>query len=76
MSGAGEPRPFPWDEAMALALGVLRWPPDTFWRGTPGELFAALCGPAGARVEPATGGDMERLMQAFPDFAPPRDNGE
>ena len=67
MSEPAEPRPFPWDETMALALGVLRWPPDTFWRATPRELFAALRGPAGRRVEPATSGDMERLMRAFPD---------
>ena len=68
MSEPGESRPFPWDEAMALALGILRWPPDTFWRATPSELFAALRGPArGAGVEPATSSDVDRLMRAFPD---------
>jgi uncharacterized phage protein (TIGR02216 family) len=68
MSEPGESRPFPWDEAMALGLGVLRWPPDAFWRATPAELFAALRGPARASaVEPATGRDVDRLMRAFPD---------
>jgi uncharacterized phage protein (TIGR02216 family) len=27
---------------MALALGVLRWSPDVFWRATPREFAAAL----------------------------------
>ena len=68
MSEPDEPRPFPWDEAMAAALGVLRWPPDAFWRATPRELLAAIAGPGGGRAaEPATSGDMERLMRAFPD---------
>jgi uncharacterized phage protein (TIGR02216 family) len=51
----------------ALALGVLRWPPDTFWRATPREVAAALLRPAGGFVQPATAGDLARLMQAFPD---------
>jgi uncharacterized phage protein (TIGR02216 family) len=54
---------------MALAFRVLRWPPDTFWRATLRELNAALHGPAGSPVEPATSHDLERLMQAFPDLA-------
>jgi uncharacterized phage protein (TIGR02216 family) len=70
VSETPEPRPFPWDEAMALALGVLRWPPDALWRATPRELAAALSGPAGGPVRPATAGDLERLMQAFPDVSP------
>ena len=63
-----EPRPFPWDEAMALALRVLRWPPDTFWRATPRELAAALQAPTDWHaLQPATSADVRRLMQAFPD---------
>ena len=77
MSEAGEARPFPWDEVMAFGLGVLRWPPNTFWHATPGELFAALRGPGGApSVEPGTTGDLERLMRTFPDFPVPSNNGE
>jgi uncharacterized phage protein (TIGR02216 family) len=53
---------------MTLTLGVLRWPPETFWRATPRELAAALHVPADSDApHPATSGDLERLMQAFPD---------
>lgn len=65
MSG---PEPFPWDEAMALGLGTLRWSPDQFWRASPRELMAAagaLGGPPAP--EPARTSDLLRLMGAFPD---------
>ena len=59
---------FPWDEALSLALGVLRWSPDAFWRATPRELMAAVDGLRGRRpFEPAGRGDLDRLMMAFPD---------
>jgi uncharacterized phage protein (TIGR02216 family) len=59
---------FPWDEALGLALGVLRWSPRDFWRATPRELCAALEGVRGGRSpEPARRGDLARLMAAFPD---------
>ena len=59
---------FPWDEALGLALGVLRWSPGAFWRATPRELFAALDGLRGGRApEPAGRGDLARLMTSFPD---------
>ena len=29
---------------MRVALGALGWSPDTFWRSTPHELFAAVDG--------------------------------
>jgi uncharacterized phage protein (TIGR02216 family) len=64
------PEPFPWDEVMALALGILRWTPETVWRATPREFAAALRGPAGSPVQPATSGDIERLMRAYPDAVP------
>jgi uncharacterized phage protein (TIGR02216 family) len=64
---------FPWEEAMALGLGVLRWSPQSFWRATPRELIAAyegLSGGAGGRiVEPASRADLARLMALFPDEA-------
>jgi uncharacterized phage protein (TIGR02216 family) len=51
-----------------LALGVLRWSPDTFWHTTPRELMAAWDGLRGGRkAEPALSGDIRRLMAAFPD---------
>eukprot|EP01037_Dinobryon_pediforme_P013990 gene13990-14107_t len=36
--------PFPWDEALALGLGILRLPPREFWMMTPRELLAARDG--------------------------------
>jgi uncharacterized phage protein (TIGR02216 family) len=63
-----EPQAFPWDDAMTLALGVLRWSPAQFWRATPRELTAAWDGLNGGRpMEPALGRDLRRLMEAFPD---------
>ena len=60
--------PFPWDEALRLALGVLRWSPGDFWAATPRELVAADEGLFGARAAPPAGrGDLQRLMAAFPD---------
>lgn len=43
-TGGSAPEPpsaFPWDEALALGLGRLRWRPRDFWRATPRELMAA-----------------------------------
>jgi uncharacterized phage protein (TIGR02216 family) len=63
------PEAFPWDDAMALGLGVLRWSPDAFWRATPRELMAAYDGLSGRRrAEPAGRADLKRLMEAFPDL--------
>jgi uncharacterized phage protein (TIGR02216 family) len=67
---AREPRAFPWDEAMAFALGVLRWSPETFWRATPRELMAAIGPPTSRAMPPATAGDLRRLVEAFPDHTP------
>lgn len=62
---SAEPSPFPWDDVLAVALGLLRWRPDDLWRATPRELAAALgrsrdAGPVG-RTELAD------LMRLFPD---------
>ena len=65
---------FPWDEALGLALGVLRWSPGEFWRATPRELAAAVEGLAGRRgPKPPGRGDLDHLMAAFPDEGPRRD---
>ncbi len=59
---------FPWREAMAAGLGVLRWTPDAFWRATPRELAAAIEGMTGGpKGSPALARDLDRLMAAFPD---------
>jgi len=53
---------------LTLALSILRWSPETFWRATPRELIAAWEGlPGGRRMEPALSSDLRRLMEAFPD---------
>ncbi|MEZ5923913.1 MAG: phage tail assembly chaperone [Hyphomicrobiaceae bacterium] len=61
--------PFPWREAMAFGLGVLKLAPADFWSMTPRELSAALAGalPAGAGREPLPRTALEALMQRFPD---------
>ena len=61
-----EAAPFPWEQAMAFAFRVLRWPPETFWRATPRELAAAMSG-LSAPAEPARRADLDRLMRAYPD---------
>lgn len=53
---------------MAFGLGSLRLSPEDFWRTTPAEIAAAargLAGPAGAR--PLGRGELDRLMDRFPD---------
>jgi len=60
--------PFPWGEAMRLGLGVLRLPPDAFWRMTPRELAAAASALGGARAGTAPNrGQFEALSRRFPD---------
>jgi uncharacterized phage protein (TIGR02216 family) len=50
-----------------LAGALLGWRPEEFWRATPAELGAVLEAIAGPGVEPASRGDLERLMERFPD---------
>lgn len=56
---------FPWDDALALGLGVLRWRPGEFWAATPREFAAALGRRSGP--EPLTRAAFERLHAAYPD---------
>ena len=58
---------FPWEEAMAFGLGVLRWSPTEFWRATPRELAAAYEGLNGRSSGPAGRADLRSMMAAFPD---------
>lgn len=63
-----EAQAFPWEDAMTLGLGVLRWSPEQFWRATPRELVGAWEGLSGRRQsDPVLSRDLARLMQAFPD---------
>ncbi|NEU14066.1 phage tail assembly chaperone [Methylobacterium sp. BTF04] len=62
------PSAFPWDDALALGLGTLRWRPRDFWAATPRELIAAA-GPSTRRSPAAGRADLDRLIAAYPDDA-------
>ena len=63
------PRPFPWDEAIGFALGVLRLSSDAFWRMTPRELSAVLRRHAAqqGRVSAPDHASLAALMMIYPD---------
>ena len=50
-----------------LAGALLGWRPEEFWNATPAELGAILQVMAGDTEPSATGADLARLMEAFPD---------
>ncbi|HLL30312.1 MAG TPA: phage tail assembly chaperone [Allosphingosinicella sp.] len=50
-----------------LAGALFGWRPDEFWRATPAELGAVLEAMLGPEGEGAGRGDLERLMERFPD---------
>jgi uncharacterized phage protein (TIGR02216 family) len=58
---------FPWSEAMAFGLGVLRLSPGAFWTMTPRELAAAYDGAAGRKGAALERNDLEALMARHPD---------
>jgi uncharacterized phage protein (TIGR02216 family) len=51
---------------VGFALGILRLPPDAFWRMTPRELACAIETVTG-RVAPLERADFELMMARFPD---------
>jgi uncharacterized phage protein (TIGR02216 family) len=59
-------QPFPWKEAIGFGLGVLKLPPDAFWRLTPRELAYAIEGLRG-RNAPLDRAALRQLMERFPD---------
>ena len=62
------PRAFPWAEAMAIGLGVLRLPPRDFWAMTPVEFGRAVSGLTGAAADaPMSRESFNALMARFPD---------
>ncbi len=63
-------KPFPWQQAMGFGLGVLRLPPDHFWRMTPRELACAIAAVRGPVREPMDRAALDSLMQTFPDKPP------
>jgi len=61
-------RPFPWGEAMAFGLGVLRLPSRDFWGLTPRELAAAFEAHAGRARGVAPGRErLDEMMKRYPD---------
>lgn len=59
--------PFPWDEAIGFALGVLRLSPEAFWRMTPRELAHAIRAVRGAMPSPPSRTEFDALLRRFPD---------
>jgi uncharacterized phage protein (TIGR02216 family) len=59
-------QPFPWEDAIGFGLGVLKLPPDEFWRMTPRELALAVraLNPQPGALDRAA---LTQLMQRFPD---------
>lgn len=58
---------FPWREAMRFGLGILRLPPDAFWKMTPRELASAWAAVIGDRSGPLERPSLEQLMERYPD---------
>ncbi len=56
---------------MGLGLGLLRLPPDQFWRTTPRELAAALAFHLPAAPAALPRARLADLMARFPDPAKP-----
>ncbi|MGP9821287.1 phage tail assembly chaperone [Salinarimonas sp. NSM] len=66
-SRAIDAQAFPWDAALAAALGPVGWTPDTFWRATPRELAAALSGRGFGIPDAPSRATLAALMAAHPD---------
>jgi len=64
-------RPFPWNEAIGFGLGVLRLPPEAFWRMTPRELAHAVRALRGDAALPITRPELDALAALFPDQPQP-----
>lgn len=67
--GASGAAGFPWDEAMAAGMGVLRLSPGAFWAMSPREFAGAIRPFTQEAGEPIGRGALEALMQRFPDGA-------
>ncbi len=70
-------QPFPWDDVLAFALGVLRWPPEVMWAATPREITAAAAALAPHRAPQALDGEsLNALMRLYPDSTQPGSGDE
>lgn len=61
-----------WRQFAAVAMGLLRWPPDVFWNATPAELYLAIEGMTGRGLEPPEQAplcraELDALTALFPD---------
>lgn len=58
-----------WAEAARVALGLLQWSPEVFWRATPAELRLAIAGRMGRNgaVAPLDRAELAALARRFPD---------
>jgi uncharacterized phage protein (TIGR02216 family) len=59
-------QPFPWKQAIGFGLGVLKLPPEQFWRMTPRELAYAIEAASG-RGAPLDRAALKQLMARYPD---------
>jgi uncharacterized phage protein (TIGR02216 family) len=59
-------KPFPWARAIGFGLGVLRLPPEQFWKMTPRELALAIEAVSG-RTAPLDRAAFTDLMTRYPD---------
>ena len=66
MSERSAMQPFPWKQAIGFGLGVLRLPPEQFWRMTPRELAYAIEAVSG-RSAPLDRAALAQLMKRYPD---------
>jgi uncharacterized phage protein (TIGR02216 family) len=65
---------YPWRRVKEIGMGVLGWPPSSFWLATPADLTAALDGyltSIGAKrvdaAPPLTRIEVAALRRRFPD---------
>ncbi|MFC6487977.1 rcc01693 family protein [Nitratireductor sp. GCM10026969] len=75
-AAAGARAPFPWNEVMGAAFGLLRLSPASFWTMTPLEFSAALnaLGLAGGHAPGRN--ELARLMRLFPDSNNPEKSND
>jgi uncharacterized phage protein (TIGR02216 family) len=59
--------PFPWNEAIGFGFGVLRLPPEAFWKMTPRELALAIRAFSGRMDAPLARTAFDELMRRYPD---------
>lgn len=52
---------------MRFGLGVLRLPPEAFWKMSPRELASAWSAVVGEKTGPLERSGLEALMERFPD---------